>query len=65
MVKQRNKLKVGDIVITVKGCRFNGPPGNMEVVTTGKKWGKYNSVVCRKPDGRVSAFLEKNLRLVE
>jgi hypothetical protein len=59
----RDKIKVGDLVVSLKGCRFKGPPGVMKVISTGSKWRDYNQVVCLKPNGRKSRFLEKNLRV--
>ena len=57
-------IRKGDIVITVKGCRFYGPPGEMEVLKTGSKWRKYDTALCVKPNGMKSSFLIKNLRKV-
>lgn len=54
-------FKVGDKVITKKGCRMNGPPGILEIVKIGEKWSTYDACVCKKPDGSKRLFLCKNL----
>lgn len=55
---------VGDIVETVKGCRYFGPPGEMEILKLGGKWRNYDTALCEKPNGMKSSFLLKNLRKV-
>jgi hypothetical protein len=54
-------MKIGDKVRTTKGCRIAGNPGILTVVEIGKKWGCYDAVMCRKPNGDVRLFLAKNL----
>lgn len=57
----KSKIEVGDKVRTTKGCRIKGTHGNLIVVEIGRKWKAYNAVLCRKVDGKIKLFLEKNL----
>ena len=63
MVNTHN-LKVGDIVVTRKGCRVKGPPGRLEVTDIDKMWLNFQAVVCKKPNGKKGLFLVQNLAKV-
>ena len=58
-------LKPGMHVVTTAGDRMRHNPGVLEVIKTGLKWAQFDSVLCLKPDGTKSAFLLKNLEVVE
>jgi len=58
-------FKVGDRVRTTKGCRIAGRGGAMHVFETGKRWGKFDAVLCQKQDGTKRLYLEKNLVLTD
>ena len=58
------KIKVGDIVKTRKGCRINGPSGDLVVIKLGLRWGRFEAVECLKPNGKKGRFLVKNLEVV-
>ena len=64
MGHKMSNFKTGDKVVTVAGNRINGKPGIMEVVQTGKRWSDYAAVTCLKQNGKITLFLEKNLRKV-
>jgi hypothetical protein len=52
---------IGDTVYSKKGCRIKGNPGALEVIEVGKSWGEYSAILCKKLDGTLRLFLEKNL----
>jgi len=56
-------MKVGDRVYTVKGCRIVGCRDILVIIEIGRKWGRFDAVVCVKPSGIKRLFLTKNLRL--
>jgi len=58
------KLKVGDKVKTMKGCRINGTYDTLLVLDINKKWKEYDACLCQKEDGSKRVFLTKNLQIV-
>lgn len=54
---------IGSKVRTTKGDRLNDEAKAecLVVVRYGGMWRTYQQVICRRPNGKVSAFLEKNL----
>ena len=64
------KFKIGDKVKTKKGCRIKGCFDILEIVETGKIWGRlkeepFPAVVCRKENGDKRLFLVKNLERID
>jgi len=57
-----SELNIGDYVYTTKGCRIRGNDDVLVVTETGKKWGKFPAVKCRKTNGDERLFLVKNIR---
>lgn len=53
------ELKIGDRVLTTKGCRIKG--GSSGVIVGWSKWKDYPAAQVKKTDGKTKQFLVKNL----
>ncbi len=52
-------FKIGDKVMTTKGCRIKGPSGG--TIIDFSMWRDFKSAKIRKEDGTIKIYLVKNL----